>query len=673
MVMKDWRSAAPVAAVPATPRKLETPAVANPGVGTPRRVPAGVEVNDYNAQKFYSTKECLFVANLPTEGYDRDIQAEIYELFKPYGICYIKIQRDQKRMPQAFVQYTSRKDAERAMEGTKKLIVRGRAARIEWSKANREYHVSHKDGSVVTEDEAREFLAPFGALERIANVDIAASAAGLSTSGLLVIFENYQSGRDAVRLTQDSDEWTVVEHDRDGARRKAAAAPSLRSKRSQAEIEDYAVDRNSIFCGNLRENTNEYAIRELCKEFGKVVSVDIHVRPSNRDGCDKNVFAYVEFTNPEEVKAAVNGLRGRPFQGQRLKVDQKRSPEQLYGKNATPVQTDRWAQLNRTGFQVAHSPMGHFGVITNGQHGIPSSPYSPAPYGTPGLGYASPYYPAGPQAYASPIQHGHPAVQMNSLYGVQTGTETAAQPSVGYGSTGNWVQHSGAQRYAYPPNAPFPSPGQPHGQVMLATPPHSAAYPYPGYSQGSINNGAPPGYLQYYGQPQPQVAPGYAVSGHFQGPSSLYPPINGGILPPNAQYTVHAGTAAAQHNGVGLGDHAYGREQDLPAVQSQVKADAIADKYLGDGAMISPKKVVYPNEPCSVSDIIAGPHDDEARSEAMAKLDTFTIKDGVHQNNSNLNKLKQLSVKSLKTKEKCRRNPKVKAAKADEAEDEASA
>ena len=696
--MMNWRSSTPVSAVPPTPAKSETPVATTPGTGTPRRVPAGVEVTDYNAQKFYSTKECLFVANLPLDPYDHDLQAELVDIFKVYGVCYIKVQRDIKRMPQAFVQYTCRQDAERAMDATKNLVIRGRNARIEWSKANREYHLSRKDGAVVSEEAARQFLAPFGAIETVAIVDKAAFNAGLSTSGVLVTFENYQSGRDAVKQNQDSDEWCVIEHDRDGARKKTALAESMRSKRSEAEIENYAIDRKSIFLGNLRDTTNEHAIRELCKEFGKVISVDIYIRPSTRDGCDKNVFAYIEFTNPEEVKAAIGGLRGRPYKGQRLKVDQKKSPEILYGKdsrdgkNATPAQMDKWAQLPRNGVQVAPSPMGQFGVGANGQNAVPASPFPPAPYGTPIVGFASPYN-ANPPAYASP-GHGFPAAPMNSPYG--------AQPNFNYGSPapvyGHMIPAAGG-REAFPPNAPHPTPGQPHFDIQsrsiqeiygTPTPPNSSLWPYNPYGQQMYGG---PHYQQYYGQQQPQqqLYPRTPSSTTFQpsAPSPLAPPadeapfgkyprpsamythdIRDSLLEPNAQCGVQAGSAAtAQETAIHPGNHAYGRELDLPDV--------------GKGATLSPKKLNAPNQPCSISDMIGATHDDDivadavveavveaiaesgikddtgTRPEAPTKVQVYSVKNGANK----INQPKQFVVDPLMPKRGTRAFKKAKAAR----------
>lgn len=76
-----------------------------------------------------------------------------------------------------------------------------------------------------------------------------------------------------------------------------------------------------IYVGNLSYGTSEDELRSAFEPFGAVGSVDII---SDRETGRSKGFGFVEMTNNDEAKAAIEGLDGKELGDRNLTVNEAR-------------------------------------------------------------------------------------------------------------------------------------------------------------------------------------------------------------------------------------------------------------------------------------------------------------------------------------------------------------
>jgi len=77
----------------------------------------------------------------------------------------------------------------------------------------------------------------------------------------------------------------------------------------------------NIYVGNLSFKTTEDGLREAFERYGKVEAAHIIVdRVTNRS----RGFGFIEMTNDEEAKAAIEALDGSPLEDRTLRVNEAR-------------------------------------------------------------------------------------------------------------------------------------------------------------------------------------------------------------------------------------------------------------------------------------------------------------------------------------------------------------
>jgi cold-inducible RNA-binding protein len=76
-----------------------------------------------------------------------------------------------------------------------------------------------------------------------------------------------------------------------------------------------------LYVGNLSFNSTENDLRDLFSGYGAPTSVNLI---TDRDTGRSKGFGFVEFSNDEEAKAAMNALNGREFEGRALTVNEAR-------------------------------------------------------------------------------------------------------------------------------------------------------------------------------------------------------------------------------------------------------------------------------------------------------------------------------------------------------------
>ena len=79
-----------------------------------------------------------------------------------------------------------------------------------------------------------------------------------------------------------------------------------------------------LYVGNLSFNTSESQLREMFSAFGDVTSAALVM---DRDTGRPRGFGFVEFSNDEHAKAAINGMNGKNVDGRDLTVNEARPRE----------------------------------------------------------------------------------------------------------------------------------------------------------------------------------------------------------------------------------------------------------------------------------------------------------------------------------------------------------
>ncbi|CAG8602871.1 9742_t:CDS:2, partial [Dentiscutata heterogama] len=110
---------------------------------------------------------CLFVASLPTNKKEIELQQAVADHFRKWGtLLNVKVLFDWLNRPYSFVQFESIEDAQRALTEAHNSIVDGRHIRVEKAKVNRTLLIGRFSRDM-KEDDITKLLEPYGATEDI--------------------------------------------------------------------------------------------------------------------------------------------------------------------------------------------------------------------------------------------------------------------------------------------------------------------------------------------------------------------------------------------------------------------------------------------------------------------------------------------------------------------------
>ncbi|KAK8067888.1 hypothetical protein PG996_007000 [Apiospora saccharicola] len=277
-----------------------------------------------DAQVFYPASSCVFVANLPESMENEKLRTEIDGRFGRFGTCFVKIRRDKKNMPFAFVQFTNDRDATKARNQGAGIVFQGRPCRTEAVRANRTFILRNYVGGTVSEDEAREVLGKYGPILRLEEISQDVAQSHGIDQGILVEFKNFDPDRDIQASFRYHAVYRVVSHEvQRGRRMHRNIEPDHSYMETRAEL-----DSRSIFIGNLPDDLDslDREVRNLAGEIGHVVNVQI-IRKEGRSGYGMNVFAFIEYARPEVAEIAAAELSGRRIAGCRIRVELKETRE----------------------------------------------------------------------------------------------------------------------------------------------------------------------------------------------------------------------------------------------------------------------------------------------------------------------------------------------------------
>ena len=74
-----------------------------------------------------------------------------------------------------------------------------------------------------------------------------------------------------------------------------------------------------LYVGNLSKQVTDAQLKDLAVPFGKLVSANV---ATERSSGESKGFGFVEFSNPDEARAAITGLDGKDVHVQALKVNE---------------------------------------------------------------------------------------------------------------------------------------------------------------------------------------------------------------------------------------------------------------------------------------------------------------------------------------------------------------
>lgn len=83
-----------------------------------------------------------------------------------------------------------------------------------------------------------------------------------------------------------------------------------------------------IYVGNLSYSTTEETLSTKFGEFGSVESANLII---DRDSGRSKGFAFIEMTNSDEAKAAIEALDGSELDGRNIKVSEAKPQERRAG------------------------------------------------------------------------------------------------------------------------------------------------------------------------------------------------------------------------------------------------------------------------------------------------------------------------------------------------------
>ncbi|KAL8968761.1 MAG: hypothetical protein Q9183_002311 [Haloplaca sp. 2 TL-2023] len=316
----------------------------NEGGFQPREDRVNLPLSADTAQAMLPPNACVFVANLAQALDDEELEKSVSEVFQAFGNVYVKIRRDTKGMPFAFCQYEHVRDAQRAITMGRGVVINERPCRTEVAKVNRSLYLSRVTGGPIDEDQARQILGRFGAIEKLWYCSDTDKEMFRLPEGVWVMFAFFQDCRDAQAGFRDDPNYRLEQpkmpedmRQRLGVRSHAPTMPHRpRGSPARVGLSPQAVmmrtaDLCDIFVGNLPFDATEDKLRELFGLYGRIANIEIIRKPSpNRMGA--NVFAFIRFWTMDEAERAT----WFPYQlgGHELRVEPRQSAEALARRDA---------------------------------------------------------------------------------------------------------------------------------------------------------------------------------------------------------------------------------------------------------------------------------------------------------------------------------------------------
>ncbi|PNS19677.1 hypothetical protein CAC42_7521 [Sphaceloma murrayae] len=248
-------------------------------------------ITSENAQHHLPPDACIFVANLPRMAEDVHIKSDLEISFARYGTVYVKVRRDQTNLPVAFVQFTTTRAAQVALESGHGIQVAGRPIRMEKAKCDRTLLCSHKYQDELSADDIhaiRELVEKFGPVDTIYRVPQDDKSLYYLPEGVWIRFKLYGSCQDAYkRLCRHTKYRFELFRDRSPKFRlrpyPSSKVPSAPASTQQAHplvgikgLHQSFRFGSIIFVDGLPTTSTKAQLYDLFSHFGTIVYIHIH-------------------------------------------------------------------------------------------------------------------------------------------------------------------------------------------------------------------------------------------------------------------------------------------------------------------------------------------------------------------------------------------------------------
>ncbi|CAO3609573.1 unnamed protein product [Cunninghamella echinulata] len=274
-----------------------SPSTSSPSSPTLKKSDKGlINISETSVDKRGNPSACIFVASLNKEKTDEQLNITVYKHFEKWGnLVNVKVFKDWKSRPYAFVQYQRVCDAKVALEEAHGTILDNRAIRCESARVNRTLCVTSIQ-QPLNKDDVYEELQIFGPIEEIC----------IENNNMVpVAYVRYHYRDDAIRayLTLQTSiyksqwvvEWTA----------------NINSEQSQ----EIRYDKTCVYVGNIDKSIKKEDIKHRFKIYGEIVNITLIQKKDH-----KVTFGFIKYANEKEAKTAVDSQNGQSWYGHILAV-----------------------------------------------------------------------------------------------------------------------------------------------------------------------------------------------------------------------------------------------------------------------------------------------------------------------------------------------------------------
>lgn len=246
---------------------------------------------------------CVFVASLCSSVVDDELCLSVTNLFEKWGkITRVKVLRDTKNRPYAFVQYTSDSEAARAIEKAQGCTLYERKIRCEPAKVNRTLYLEQT--KAVSENDVRIMLSAFGPIEHL--VSEPRSGRAEMSNGWFCQFAYRDDAITAFASLANNDKYFLE---------WAQNVDTIRFEKSCDKSPKF--DHCCIFIGQLSLDTTEAELRERFAPHGEIESLSIiNTR-------ERSAFAFLRYTSERSAARAVEAENHSLFKRKTMHVQFK--------------------------------------------------------------------------------------------------------------------------------------------------------------------------------------------------------------------------------------------------------------------------------------------------------------------------------------------------------------
>ncbi|GIJ87260.1 hypothetical protein Asppvi_006166 [Aspergillus pseudoviridinutans] len=233
-----------------------------------------------NAQGLFPPDACIFVGNLKITLEDKDLVRDIQQRFSTFGPCHVKVKRDKRKIPTAFVQFEKVEHAVAALAENDLIKLHDRWLRIEKIKGKRTARLGHRSGHPVSPHDFETALTGRGHFESCFLEEVIFLDLGFLTTVFTVTFAYIDDFRDAIKAFERHPMYYLQPLDVEGSPtfswvipQPSGHSPSFRRSRSKAACDamrDRGRSRVTLPAEFQPKTGNGKTVEDYTREINKL-------------------------------------------------------------------------------------------------------------------------------------------------------------------------------------------------------------------------------------------------------------------------------------------------------------------------------------------------------------------------------------------------------------------